>query len=405
MRQFKSIARLELLLLALTVPPACAETESEARPAPSIPVAMAPELAGLLVRIHPEGSEIGREVGLALGTELARAGLSVLADERRPSDADLRLALDLRSLGIVVEGVTSLSVESGGVLLDRFTTSLDVFRRDTFSAAVARELAEAFARSPRIRAFAAARKSLAPATVVASADTGGPQDAQTPAIPPAPTAVPPPPPAVSSPPPATPPAAPPSTPEVLGKSGRFGLGLSLEANLGWNQVFASAASPAGAVVALALQFDLGPRAAFRLPMSFAFAGAGNDEFGQLALAPAIIYRWRSSADQELVPYLGLGLRLGAALGGRHLLGRPVTGVAGADSCSDSREHPRSTGAPIPDCAFFVSPEPTLGLEWHASRLFAIDIALAYSFAHFSSSEGLPRWVSLFQLYLGPRVSF
>jgi len=102
---------------------------------------MAPELAGLLVRIHPEGSEIGREVGLALGTELARAGLSVLADERRPSDADLRLALDLRSLGIVVEGVTSLSVESGGVLLDRFTTSLDVFRRDTFSATVARELA------------------------------------------------------------------------------------------------------------------------------------------------------------------------------------------------------------------------------------------------------------------------
>src|SRR5450759_353306 len=113
-----SIARLGLLLLALSVTPGCAGPESEARPAPSIPVAMAPELAGLLVRIHPEGSEIGREVALALGTELARAGGSVLADERRPSDAELRLSLDLRSLGIVVEGVTSLSVESGGVLLE-----------------------------------------------------------------------------------------------------------------------------------------------------------------------------------------------------------------------------------------------------------------------------------------------
>ena len=31
-----------------------------------------------------------------------------------------------------------LSVESGGVLIDRFTTPLDVFRRDTFAATVAR---------------------------------------------------------------------------------------------------------------------------------------------------------------------------------------------------------------------------------------------------------------------------
>lgn len=61
--------------------------------------------------------------------------------------------------------------------------------------------------------------------------------------------------------------------------------------------------------------------------------------------------------------------------------------------------------PNNDCSFYISPEPTIGFEWHSGRLFSLDIAANYSFAHFSSSEGLARWVSLFQLYLGPRVSF
>ena len=170
-------------------------------------------------------------------------------------------------------------------------------------------------------------------------------------------------------------------------------------------MFATNSSLAGGTAALALQFDLGPRAAFRLPLSFVFAGSGNDQFGQLALAPAFIYRFRTQPDQELVPYLGLGLRLGAAVGGRHLLGRPVTGVTGPDSCPDSKEHPRAAGAPIPDCSFIVSPEPVVGFEWHTNRIFSLDLAASYSFMHFSSSEGLVRWVSLLQVYLGPRVSF
>jgi hypothetical protein len=214
-------------------------------------------------------------------------------------------------------------------------------------------------------------------------------------------------PALPAPTPALPPATSPAAqaPEPLGKSGRFGLGLSLEADLGWAQIFADSSSLAGATAALALQFDLGPRAAFRLPLSLVFAGSGNDEFGQLALAPAFIYRFRSQTDQELVPYLGLGLRVGAAVAGRHFLGRPVTGVERPDSCPDSKEHPRSAGTPIPDCSFFVSPEPVIGLEWHTSRIFSLDLAASYSFAHFSSSEGLARWVSLLQVYFGPRVSF
>jgi hypothetical protein len=406
---------LPLVLLQLG---ACAGPEGEAKPTVVKP--LAPALARMAVRIHPEGSELGNEVGLALGTELARAGVAVISDERRPNTADLHLFLDLRTLGVAVEGVTSLSVESDGVLVDRFTTPLDLFRRDTYAATVARQLVDAFATSPRIRALAAgwhgagasetaqAMPDAAPAMVVAPPDAGAVNTETAilpgpPSVPTAPPITPPP-----SPPPslaAAPPTAAAQAPESLGKSGRSGLGLSLEAELGWAQVFATSSSLAGATAALALQFDLGPRAAFRLPLSMVFAGSGNDEFGQLAFAPTFIYRFRSHPDQEFVPYLGLGLRVGAALGGRHLLGRPVTGVVGSDSCPDSKEHPRAANAPVPDCSFLVSPEPVVGLEWHTSRLFSVDIAAAYSFAHFSSSEGLARWVSLLQVYLGPRVSF
>jgi hypothetical protein len=369
--------------LALVLLQACAGLGGETKPALVKPVALAPELVGLAVRIHAEGSELGHELALALGTELARAGVAVISDERRPSSAELRLFLDLRTLGVAVEGVTTLSVESNGVLVDRFTTPLDLFRRDTFATAVARQLANAFAGSSRVRALATGQSGVADAGVAQALPDAAP--APIPAANPAsPTA---------------------SAHEALGKSGRYGLGLSLEADLGWAQVFATSSSLAGAMAALALQFDLGPAAAFRLPLAFAFAGSGNDEFGQLALAPTFIYRFRTQQDQEIVPYLGLGLRMGAVLAGRHLLGRPVTGVAGADSCPSSKEHPRGSTDPIPDCSFFVSPEPVVGLEWHTSRIFSLDIAATYSFAHFSSSEGLARWVSLLQVYLGPRVSF
>ena len=425
------------LALALILPCACAGPESATKPTEWKPVALSPDLAGLAVRIHADGTDIGREAASALGTELARAGLTVLSDAQRPSDLDLRLAVDLRSIGIAVEGVTTLSAESGGVLLDRFTTPLDVYRRDTFAASVARQLADAFAKSARVRTSAAGRR-------VASADVGaGPPAATTapeaappapqpalvagqpaaPAPPAAPAAVaapapapaapvtPPPAPSASPPTPSPAPAASPApqtaVAPALGRSGRFGLGLALEAELGWAQAISSETSVPGAVVALALQFDLGPRAAFRLPLSFAFAGSGSDLFGQLALSPTLIYRFREHPDQEWVPYLGLGLRLGSGLGGRHLLGRPVmaAGVKGPDSCPDSIEHPRDSSQPVPDCSMFISPEPVVGVEWHSSRLFSIDIAASYSFAHFSSSEGLARWVSLLQVYLGPRVSF
>jgi len=193
----------------------------------------------------------------------------------------------------------------------------------------------------------------------------------------------------------------PSADLPLPKAGQFGLGLNLEGTLGWNQVSAPGGSPPGAVAALALQIDMGPHAAFRLPLSFAFAGGGNEIFGQLAFTPGLLYRFRRSVEQELVPYLGLGLKLGVLVGGRGLLGRPITGMRTSDACSQRR----AQGARIDDCAFTFSPEPMVGLEWHTSRIFSLDFSAAYSFARLTSEEQIVSWVHVFQVVTGPRLSF
>jgi hypothetical protein len=140
-----------------------------------------------------------------------------------------------------------------------------------------------------------------------------------------------------------------------------------------------------------------------MPASFAVAGSGDDSFGHLALSPALLYRFLDDTDQRWVPYVGLGLRLGVMVAGRHLLGRPVTGVPTADTCS--RRNRSATSTPVEDCAFTISPEPMVGIEWHTSRLFSLDFAATYSFSHVTSSEGLVSWVHLLQLYVGPRFSF
>jgi len=150
---------------------------------------------------------------------------------------------------------------------------------------------------------------------------------------------------------------------------------------------------------LGLQIDMGPRAAFRLPITFVGADSGDNQFVEIAFVPSYIYRFRHEADQTLVPYLGLGVKLGFVDAGRSLLGRPLTGMRSPDSCSTRR-----TTSTDRDCAFTVSPEPTAGLEWHANRLFALDLAASYSFAHLTSSEGLVSWVHVLSIYVGPRLS-
>jgi len=366
------------LVAALAVMAGCAGPGAERNGGP---VGISQGLLGVRVRVRRGPGALDQEVGAALETELARAGFAVLTDDRAADEVDLSVSLDLRSVGPVVEGIATASVERGGVLVDRVSTALDVYRSDRFAALVARELTEALARSPRVAALG----SGAVRPVVAAAP---------------PDPVPPPPPPQATPAPPTM-VAPPV--EVLGRSGRFGVGFSLELQTGVAQVFAPGGSPTGVWLALAAQVDMGPHAAFRLPLQIAAASSGEHGFAEAAFTPTYVYRFRRENDQTIVPYVGLGLKLAFVEGGRTLLGRPLTGTASPDSCS--RRH--STGGSVTtDCGFAVSPEPVAGIEWHANRLFALDIAASYSFARLtSSSGGTASWINLLAIFVAPRLSF
>jgi hypothetical protein len=357
------------------------------------PIGVSPALIGVRLRIRRDPAALEQEVGAALEAELARAGVAILTDDTAPRDADVTVTLDLRSVGPVVEGIATASVERDGLLIDRVSSGLDVYRRDRFAPLVARELAEALARSPRVvglRAGYPLPAVPAPAAPVAAVAPA-----------PAPTVVPPPAPAVVAPPvQAGPPAAPPT--EGLGRSGRFGLGFSLELQTGVSQIFAPGGSPTGVLMALAAQIDMGTRAAFRLPLQIVVAGSGANGFAELAFTPTYIYRFRYANDQTIVPYGGLGLKLGFVDAGRTVLGRPLTGTASPDACS--RRHSLG-GSTTTDCAFALSPEPVAGIEWHAGRLFALDVAATYSFAHLTASDGQVSWVHLLSFYVAPRLSF
>jgi hypothetical protein len=380
-----------IAVLALAATSGCAGPGGERK---SEPVGVSQALGGVRLRVGRNPAPLEQEVGAALETALARAGVPVLTDDRAARDADVTVTLDLRSVGPVIEGVATASVERDGVLVDRVSTALDVYRRDRFAALVAGQLADLLARSPRV----AALRTGAPPTMAATAPPA-PTVALAPAA--APVA---PMPAYVPLPPVAPPPAPVATsgPEALGRSGRFGVGFSLELQTGVAQVFAPGGSPAGVWLALAAQVDMGPRAAFRLTLHVVAASSGDEGFAEIAFTPTYIYRFRHENDQAIVPYVGLGAKLAFVEGGRTLLGRPLTGMATADSCS--RRHSLG-GSTTTDCSFAISPEPVAGVEWHANRLFALDIAASYSFARLTSSDGAVSWINLLSIFVAPRLSF
>ena len=144
---------------------------------------------------------------------------------------------------------------------------------------------------------------------------------------------------------------------------------------------------------------MGARAAFRLPLSFVASGSGENELAELSIVPTYIHRFRTQTEQTFVPYVGLGLNLVFVDAGRAALGRPDTGTRTPDSCG------RHNTSYTRDCAFAISPAPTAGVEWHANRLFALDVAASYSFAHLTSSAGLVSWIQVVTVSVGPRLSF
>lgn len=170
----------------------------------------------------------------------------------------------------------------------------------------------------------------------------------------------------------------------LPEAGHFGGGFNLEPlSLGSAQAFSAGGSAAGLNLQGALQFDLGPRWALRMPVDLSAGGSSAMSYGELGITPGLLYRWRDSEDQTWVPYVGGGLRLGLVGAGRGLVGLPpVTAqrrpVAALGFDSDDWDSDSDSDLDL-EMIGRVAPEVWVGIEWHASRWFALNLGGAYMY--------------------------
>ena len=199
----------------------------------------------------------------------------------------------------------------------------------------------------------------------------------------------------------------------LPRSGGLGAGVNLEpVALGSIQAFGPAGVRAGVSFMAAVQIDLGPRWALRLPIDFSVAGASpGDGYADLGFTPGVLHRWREDADAGVVPYVGGGFKLGIASVGEFLLASPVlaqstgqlsqglnrfhhnhhsfAGTSGGSNTEDGDETFR----------FGAFPEIWLGLELHPSRWFAFDLGLTYVYVRMAGMN-----VSSLRERIGLRLS-
>ena len=184
----------------------------------------------------------------------------------------------------------------------------------------------------------------------------------------------------------------------LPKSGLFGAGFGLELlGIGPVEVIGPAGFASGVGLTVALQFDLGPRWALRLPATLDYAGRhGDSAFLDLAFSPGILHRWRSSADQRWVPYLGGGIRLASQGVRRDFVGEPLLMKLDIDI----DEHHGGDDPNFETELAPVMPELWVGLEWHPNRWFAANLGLCYSWLRARGQN-----VQLVRQMLGGRFTF
>ena len=176
-------------------------------------------------------------------------------------------------------------------------------------------------------------------------------------------------------------------PITLHKEGMHG-GVSLELlNIGAFQAITSHGSAKGVDVGVALQIDLGQHLAFKLPIELGYGGSTNGaHYGELAIVPGILYRFRDHDGQKWVPYVGGGLRFGAVSIGKTLVGEPLDPIAVA-CCHDLHwDHSSSSGNdsdPYMEDASAtdggMSPELWAGFAWNGTRWFSVQFAGALGY--------------------------
>jgi hypothetical protein len=114
-------------------------------------------------------------------------------------------------------------------------------------------------------------------------------------------------------------------PAPLHRSGKFHLGLSAQADLGMIQGITRHDYAGGVDLLVGARLDLDPHWALRLVTELGAGGFGHGAgYGELAIVPGAVYRYRTADDQTWVPYLGGGLRLGLVGIGNVLVGEPVS---------------------------------------------------------------------------------
>jgi hypothetical protein len=129
------------------------------------------------------------------------------------------------------------------------------------------------------------------------------------------------------------------------------------------QAFTKKGSGTGLSVGLAVQVDVAPRLAARVPLDVVVA-SGTTAYREISFAPGLLYRWRSSPEQFLVPFAGLGLRLG------------VTNPVDTVFTGEPPEPPEFEGPPP---KFLASPEVSAGVELRPVRWFALTLQADYTF--------------------------
>jgi hypothetical protein len=198
--------------------------------------------------------------------------------------------------------------------------------------------------------------------------------------------------------PAPPPA--PAGPPPLGKSGAFGAGINVELlALGGAQAISTGGAEGGLAVATMLQLDLGVKWALRIPLAFDVTTTGGQHggFADLSISPGVLHRWRSHADQRWIPYVGGGVKLGGFEAGHELLGQPIVTTAALDF-----DHHHGSGSHDPNVEFRLraAPEVWVGVEWHSTSWFALDLGATYAWTRIAGEN-----VHLVRELLGVRFSF
>jgi len=173
--------------------------------------------------------------------------------------------------------------------------------------------------------------------------------------------------------------------DALPRSGALGRGISVDLfELGPLEVHSVGGTGYGIRLAMGGEYELGPHWAVRVPLVLGVTGSSathDHGFAELDLVPGAVYRFRGSAADTLIPYLGGGLKLGAWGADRPLVGQPLVVPRIApdlgDLFDDHHHSSTSGGDPNFDAKVGTGVELWAGVEWHLASWVGLRFGLTW----------------------------